>query len=154
MIEGAAGLVASGAIGAALKILAALVQHWQENKKQQQAYDTAKFLAQSSHQIDLAKVFYGEGDAGAFTRGTRRIIACMFVATFCAILLLWAWYPSAEILVYQPGADATVSILWGLIEFTRPADHRLAITTGALVWAALHLLSMIFCAYFMPTGKH
>ena len=97
--------------------------------------------------------YYGEGDAGAFTRTTRRILAVMFVGTFCAIMLLWAWWPNVPIVVYQPTDGSGISFLWGLFSYELQGDYRVSLTTGSLVWAGLHPLTMILTAYFMPIGK-
>ena len=152
MIEAGASLIASGGIGAILKVGAALLENRAKIKQQQIAHETARIAAQTNSRLDLGALFYGEGPDATRTRATRRVLAVLFVATFCAILGLWAWYPAAEIVVYQPGTTGTVSLLWGLVEWTPARDHRMAVSTGALVWAGLHPLTMILTAYFMPIG--
>lgn len=153
MIAGISSLLSAGALGAFLKIASALLEHWQENKKRNAELEAAKFAAHKDAKIEIGKQFYGEGELGLFTRITRRWLAIMFVGTFCGILILWAIYPGAEIFVYQPTGDTRFAILWGLASFTIRGDQQLALTTGALVWAAMHPLTMILTAYFMPIGK-
>ena len=153
MISGISSLLASGALGAILKIGSALLEHWQENKKRNAELEAAKFAAYKDAKIQIGKQFYGEGDTANFTRTTRRMVAIMFVGTFCTIMLLWSWWPSVPIVVHQPADGSGISMLFGLLSYTTKGDQQLTLTTGALVWAGLHPLTMILTAYFMPIGK-
>lgn len=153
MIDNGASLIASGTIGAAIKIIAAILENRAKLKQQQIANETARLTAHTNARIEMGTLFYGENGDATRTRATRRILAIMFVATFCSILGVWAWYPTAEIVVYEPTASGKTSLLWGLIAWQAKTDHVITLTTGALVWAALHPLTMILTAYFMPIGS-
>ena len=145
MFAGIASLLGAGALGAILKILAALLQGWLD-------------ASQRKHEIRLAELhahkeaFYGQTDAGAaFTRGTRRMLALSIVWTFCAILAAFAYYPDVPILILA-GEQTSFSLLWGIINIPQ-SPKTIEITTGGVVWAAMHWVSLILTAYFMPIGR-
>ncbi|RMH31453.1 MAG: hypothetical protein D6692_00450, partial [Planctomycetota bacterium] len=72
--------------------------------------------------------------------------------TFCATALICTWYPDVPITVYQPAADGSIRFLWGLISYPVKGDQTVTLTTGAVAWAQLHIVSLVLSAYFMPVG--
>lgn len=146
MLTGIASLLSAGALGALLKIFAAVCQQWMDGKRLKHEVRMAELNAH-------ARVFYGESDSAgtAFTRWTRRMLALSITWTFCAVLLCWAWWPGVEILTL-PGDQPGFRLLWGLVDIPRTAKP-LAVTTGGFVWLAAHWVTMILTAYFMPIGR-
>ena len=145
MFSGIASLLSAGALGAFLKIAAALFQGWMDASQRKHERLLARHQAR-------AEMFYGPDAAGAtFTRWTRRVLAFSIVWSFCAILLAFAWWPEARVLIINTD-ETSFRLLWGFIEIPRTAKP-VEITTGGVVWAAMHWVTMILTAYFMPIGK-
>lgn len=147
-------LVGSGALGAVLKVGAAVVQHRMEMSRLEHQQEHEKFLAHSQAQLEKSKLFYGsDAEHFQFTQWTRRVLALSLVWTFCAVLLLCAIWPGAEFAILNPAGVKSFSLFWGLVDIPLRSDMVVTITSGSIAYAALHLVTMVLGAYFMPTGK-
>jgi hypothetical protein len=135
--------VATGLLGAGIKLTAGLLTMWLENKRDERA----ERLSLVGQQIDLLKM--RPDPASPYASTTRRVLAFVMCFTFCAVVLLWAIYPHTLILIPDQGSRGWALNLL-LFNFSRDTNLAGTVSTGAIVWAMLPFISMILMTYFTP----
>jgi hypothetical protein len=94
------------------------------------------------------------GDGGAFTRATRRMLALIGMGTFSFVTCITTIYPSIPILTSTNlTGEGERSFLFGLITF--PASQTpMVVTTGSIsLFSCSVVLPMIIGFYFTPGGR-
>ena len=94
------------------------------------------------------------GEGGAFTRATRRLLACILMSTLSAVVILCTLFPSAEIVTLtNQNGKGSYEFLFGLINI--PSQQAVVeITTGSLAYYFVVVLApMVTGFYFTPSGK-
>ena len=151
MISLLLGHLGSAAGGAILKAVIGLFNESQRNKHEQR-------LAEIQRDKDFRIQF---NEASDYTKHTRRVLAFLLVGTYCAIMVLWALFPSQELVtLFQPSDEASgygVRLLGfdliGVETPTNMAKRLFTVTTGHLILSNSYLLSFVVGAYFMPVGR-
>jgi len=146
------GTLGGGAMGAAIKVLMALVQARADAKKAQAAAQAEIRLAELGKQNEAREQIL-QNDTSGFSSWTRRMLALSICWTFCAIAIVWAIFPTN--IIHIPNiADGWSMSLLGLIDFQgKGSMDGLSVSTGSIVWAMLPFMSMILATYFTPTLK-
>jgi hypothetical protein len=91
---------------------------------------------------------------GAFTRGTRRLLALILISTLSAVVILCTLYPSAEIITLSNASgEGKTEFLFGLVSF--PAKQSpIMVTTGHLsAYFVVILCPMVVGFYYTPGGR-
>lgn len=151
MISLLLGHLGSATGGAIMKALIGWLSESQRNKHETRLAEL--------NQIEQAREAFHSADN--YTKHTRRVLALLLVGTYCAILVLWALYPSAELItLFEPTEETRgygVRLLgFDLVGLNTPAnlENRLfTVTTGHLILSNSYLLSFVVGAYFMPYGR-
>ena len=94
------------------------------------------------------------GEGGAFTRATRRMLALIGMCTFSFVTCITTVYPSIPILTSTNlTGEGERSFLFGLITF--PASQTpVVVTTGSIaLFSCSVVLPMIIGFYFTPGGR-
>lgn len=83
------------------------------------------------------------GAKDGFVAGPAYSISFLcIVATYCACCFLCLYYPSADLLTFNPDNEPrTVSLLWGLATWDINRTYVYSITTGGVGYALLHPLA-------------
>lgn len=145
------GTLGGGAMGAAVKVLMALVQARVDAKREQQRGQVEVRLAELGKQNEAREQILANDSAGGFSAWTRRMLALSICWTFCAIAVLWALFPTTIVSIPNSSDGWSMSLL-GLVDFQGRGDMGgLSVSTGAIVWAMLPFMSMILATYFTPT---
>ena len=94
------------------------------------------------------------GEGGAFTRATRRLLAVILMSTLSAVVILCTLFPSAEIITLtNPSGEGATEFLFGLITF--PAKQTpISLTTGHLAtYFVVIICPMVVGFYYTPGGR-
>ena len=94
------------------------------------------------------------GEGGAFTRGTRRLLALIGMCTLSFVTCVTAIYPSIPLLTSTNiTGEGRREFLFGLISF--PADSApVVLTTGSIaVFTTTIVYPLIVGFYFTPGGR-
>tara|TARA_Y100000004_G_C8902368_1_gene407029 strand:+ start:783 stop:1247 length:465 start_codon:yes stop_codon:yes gene_type:complete len=140
----------SAALGAILKGVFGAI-----NDSRTQKYELE--LARECRGNEFALKFQEQmsnGEGGAFTRATRRLLALILMSTLSAVVILCTLYPSAEVITLtNPSGEGSTSFFFGLIEF--PAKQSpVMVTTGHLsAYFVVILAPMVTGFYFTPGGR-
>jgi hypothetical protein len=141
------GSLGGGALGAGVKILMSIISAAHRRKLDAEHEATERRLAELGLQRQAAEAAIRSD--GNFAAWTRRLLALSMCWTFCAIAIVWAIWPTAQITVPHGGAGRRTSILFGLIEWSGAADLA-TVSSGSIVWAMIPFMSMILATYFTP----
>lgn len=131
-----------GLLGAGVKLAAGLLQMWLRNKQE----DRNERIALASKQVELKKL--GPDPRNAFVSWTRRALALSVCWTFCAVALLWAVFPSEQIVI--PFSSSGFDFNFLFFSFSRKASVEQTVSTGAIVWSMIPFISMVMATYFTP----
>lgn len=134
--------IATGGLGAAIKILAGFLKIMYQSKQDQRAHD----LALAGKQKEFKKL--GPDPNSSFVSWTRRVLAWGFGLTFCTICILWACFPNVEIV--KAGGTRTVGFNLLIINFQHTRDLVSTYTSGSIVWELIPFLTMIMMTYMTP----
>jgi hypothetical protein len=121
----------------------------------QQKYELE--LARETRSNEFAVSFFQQlnnGEGGAFTRATRRMLALIGMSTLSFVTIITAVFPSAPILsTTNLTGEGKNEIFFGLISF-QAEQANLVITTGHIcLFQCSVVLPMIVGFYFTPGGR-
>ena len=94
------------------------------------------------------------GEGGAFTRGTRRLLALIGMSTLSFVTCITTIYPSIPLIsTTNITGEGKREFLFGLVSF--PAEQApLVVTTGHIaLFEATVVLPLIIGFYFTPGGR-
>lgn len=94
------------------------------------------------------------GEGGAFTRGTRRLLALIGMSTLSFVTCITTIYPSIPLLTTTNiTGEGKREFLFGLISF--PAEQApMVVTTGSIsLFSCTVVLPLIVGFYFTPGGR-
>lgn len=132
-----------GTLGASIKLIAGFIALRARNKLEERR----ERVSLAGKQYEAAKDLR-ENPGSDFVSWTRRILAWMFGATFCTVVILWSWWPDVTVYTAHAGG-ATRTVLWGLLEWQSLPNAK-PVSTGSIVWEMIPFISMILGLYFTP----
>ena len=136
--------VTNVAVGSGLKIagyvLGRLVDAYFENKKLTTLAISRKFDA-------IKDLNTGTDDADDFTRTTRRVLAWMFAATACTILIMFT-IDSGTAVTFLTGSDGGI---FGWI-FGHTGQEKVEVSKAQMIMNMWPLLEILFGFYFTKVG--
>jgi hypothetical protein len=134
--------IGGGVIGAAIKLVANLLNIWQQSEQEKRN----ERIALAGKQAELLAARPDPNNS--FVSYTRRVLAWGVCFTFCAVVLLWACFPGYPILAKGGTGGGEVNLF--LFHWTTSRDLGIDYTTGAFVWQIVPFMSMILMTYFTP----
>ena len=142
------GPILNTIIGAGIKLLANLVNHWLEQKRQDQlmlaARDTEMVKAILENQAQQAK--------DPFVKVTRRILFLSITLTMCFLMLYYAMNPHITYDVIIPKGSGAK---WGLFSwiFGSTEWEVVRMTGGLLLMSFMDLCFMVIGFYAIPSKR-
>jgi len=142
------GPILNTIIGAGIKLLANLVNHWLEQKRQDQlmlaARDTEMVKAILENQAQQAK--------DPFVKVTRRILFLSITLTMCFLMLYYAMNPHITYDVIIPKGSGAK---WGLFSwiFGGTEWEVVRMTGGLLLMSFMDLCFMVIGFYAIPSKR-
>jgi len=142
------GPILNTIIGAGIKLLANLVNHWLEQKRQDQlmlaARDTEMVKAILENQAQQAK--------DPFVKVTRRILFLSITLTMCFLMLYYAMNPHITYDVIIPKGSGAK---WGLFSwiFGGAEWEVVRMTGGLLLMSFMDLCFMVIGFYAIPSKR-
>lgn len=144
------GTLFGGALGAGFKIIASLIAARHRNEMETAERKTQTRLAELNALKDYKKET-GPDPNSPFTAWTRRLLALSVCWTFCAVVILWACFPSTGVNIPNPAPGGWEFSLLGLVTWSGKTDlATYNVSTGSIVWAMLPFMSMVLTTYFTP----
>ena len=149
--------LASAAGGSFVKILSGLLFGYLKNKREGERERHEDNLASRGQSVaEYRQIVLAEGkvtEATRFVLWTRRMLALLFVGTFCYITILWAKNPTTPITTFSPAESGVFQILWGLISYPTNKDITVVVSAGAIVWGLMNVVTFVAVLYFTPGGS-
>ena len=142
------GPILNTIIGAGIKLLANLVNHWLEQKRQDQlmlaARDTEMVKAILENQAQQAK--------DPFVKVTRRILFLSITLTMCFLMLYYAMNPH---ITYDVIIPKGFGAKWGLFSwiFGGTEWEVVRMTGGLLLMSFMDLCFMVIGFYAIPSKR-
>lgn len=135
-------------MGAGIKILCNLINHWLEQKRQDQM-----MLAARDRELTLAIIDNQKTQAGdSFVKVTRRILFLSITLTLCYLMLYYAMNPNISYDVIVPKGD---NAKWGFFGWLFGGTDWVIVklTGGLLLTSFMDLCFMVVGFYAIPSKK-
>ena len=140
----------SACMGAILKgVFGAIV----DSRQQKHELEMAREARSNEFALKFQEAL-NQGPSGAFTRGTRRLLALIGMCTLSFVTCVTTLYPSIPLLTTTNlNGEGRKEFLFGLISF--PAESTpVVLTTGSIaVFSCTVVLPLIVGFYFTPGGR-
>tara|TARA_B110001454_G_scaffold177903_1_gene170537 strand:+ start:4061 stop:4471 length:411 start_codon:yes stop_codon:yes gene_type:complete len=135
-------------MGAGIKIFCNLINHWLEQKRQDQL-----MLAARDRELTLAIIDNQKSQAGdAFVKVTRRILFLSLTLTLCYLMLYYAMNPHISYDVVVPKGE---NAKWGFFGWVFGGTDWVVVklTGGLLLTSFMDLCFMVVGFYAIPSKK-
>ena len=141
------GPIINTVIGAGIKLVCNLINHWLENKKLEAQY----MHARDDKILDLIAAQSKDTRSDPFVKVTRRILFMSLTFTYCFLLLYYAMHPEIKYDVLVPNGDKNGFFGWFV-----GADKydKVQLTGGLLLMTFTDLIFMVVGFYSIPSKKY
>ena len=143
----AMGPILNTIIGAGIKLLCNLLNHWLEQRRQDQlmlaARDEEIVKALLNNQIEQSK--------DPFVKVTRRMLFMSITFTMCFLMLYYALNPHVTYDVIVPGGEGTSGFFSWMVGGTD--WHVVRMTGGLLLMSFMDLCFMVVGFYAIPSRR-
>lgn len=141
-------------MGSILKIIGGICDRKAAAVEAREKRKLAKYIAENESAIKFQEAVFGDGEAGGYARGTRRMLALIGMCNLFTISTLCTIWPSVPLLTFiPPTSKDRFILLWGLIDIPLTDGTTVVITTGHLALATITILASIVGFYFTPAGR-
>jgi len=143
------GPVINTVIGAGIKICVNLINHWLEQKRQ----DQLMLAARDAHMIEAITENQRSQASDPFVKVTRRVLFMMLTSTLCYLMIFYAMNPSISYDIIVPrNSSGSVGGLFSWLVGSKEYDV-VTLTGGLMLSSFMDLCFMVVGFYAVPSKK-